>query len=138
MQLPNFGHITIPDSVLQAGKDKRKADQSTIFLADVLRESLASNAAAHLTDVIQQFDEDLSENEEVGMRLVAFGQTIVFHVTSLGYQNPNFILLNGLMQTGERVQLVQHVSQLSFLLMTLPCLDPSQPRKRFGFDQSPA
>ncbi|WP_445301606.1 DUF6173 family protein [Microcoleus sp. MOSTC5] len=41
----------------------------------------------------------------------------------------------GLTDNGERVELIQHISQISFLLIALPRLEPTLPKKKIGFIQ---
>ena len=64
---------------------------------------------------------------------MTFGQAITFHVQDVGYYNPNLITFYGKTDDGQKVQLVQHVSHLSFLLIALPRIDPNQPKRPFGF-----
>jgi len=100
-------------------------------------DNLASEFYKRLGEYIKHFEESLDEQHEVGVRLVSFGQSITFHVASLGYYNPSLISFNGRMDDGAPVQLVQHVSQISFLLTALERLDPTKPKQRFGFAQEP-
>jgi hypothetical protein len=67
------------------------------------------------------------------MRLVSFGQTITFHVENVRFHDPSLLMFCGTTPDGGRVQLIQHVSQISFLLMAMPKPDPEQPRRPFGF-----
>ena len=60
-------------------------------------------------------------------------QSLTFHVDSIGFYNPSLISFYGQMDDGSPVQLVQHVSQISFLLMAVERLDPTKPKRRFGF-----
>ncbi|MGO4268243.1 DUF6173 family protein [Paenibacillus sp. TAF58] len=90
----------------------------------------ASEFHKRLVQMINDFDDVLDPEHEVGMRLVSFGQTIVFHVENLGYWNPSLIRFYGRTEKGDPVELIQHVSQISFLLMKVKRLDPSQPKKK--------
>lgn len=104
--------------------------------AEVRRLAIEGRASAvhgRLGRLIGEFDGGLDQTHEVGMRLVSFGREIVFHVTGLGYWNPSLIIFHGKLENGEVVQLVQHVSQLSFLLMALKREDPSKPKSPMGF-----
>ena len=65
--------------------------------------------------------------------MVTFGQTVVFHLEDMGYYDPSLICFFGTTDDGSPVQLVQHVSQISMLLMTLPRKDPSKPKRPIGF-----
>ena len=65
---------------------------------------------------VVDFESALDSNHEVGVRLASFGGVILFHVEQIGFSKPNIITFYGSTPEGERVQLVQHSSQLNFLL----------------------
>lgn len=88
-----------------------------------------------LTEAIRRFDAELDNDHEVGLKLVTFGQSITFHVTSLGYHNPGLIMFYGTMDNGQPVELVQHISQISFLMTSVKRDNPTEPKKPFGFNQ---
>jgi hypothetical protein len=115
-------------------------------LVENAQANLASAFHNRLVQWIKKFDASLDDQHEVGVRLVNFGQAVVFHLEDLGYYNPSLISFTGKTEDGDPVELIQHVSQISILLMKLPRQDMSQPKRRFGFhsvsqesdDQSPA
>ncbi|WP_017727091.1 DUF6173 family protein [Halalkalibacterium ligniniphilum] len=94
---------------------------------------LASDFYERLIKIFRQFDESLDHEHEVGLRLVSFGQTMQFHVEAVGYYNPSLIRFYGHTGDGTKVELVQHVSQLNFLLMAVKRLHPEQRKKSIGF-----
>lgn len=96
-------------------------------------QNLASEFYKRLAKWINDFDAALDQEHEVGVRLVSFGQAIVFYLNDMGYWNPSLISFQGVTQDGSPVELIQHVSQISVLLMRLPRKDPSKPKKSFGF-----
>jgi hypothetical protein len=100
---------------------------------DIIQANLASQFRERLAKWITEFDATLDQEHEVGVRLVTFGQTVVFHLESLGYSNPSLILFRGHLEDGSPVELIQHVSQISVLLMKLPREDPSKPKQPVGF-----
>ena len=91
-----------------------------------------------LTDAIIEFQERLDDDHEVAIRLVSFGQSVVIHVTDVGYRNPKLIVFYGLTQDGNPVELIQHVSQISFLLIAERKLDPNAAPRRIGFNRDDA
>ena len=97
--------------------------------------NLASEFYERLVKLINDFDEDLDKEHEVGIRLVSFGQTVKIHVYDIGYYNPSLIIFWGFLENREPVQLIQHVSQISFLLLALKRLDPSKPKRKIGFQK---
>jgi hypothetical protein len=95
--------------------------------------NLASEFYSRLQSWITQFDESLDNEHEVGVRLVSFGQSVQFHLHSISYWNPSLISFTGTADTGEPIQLIQHVSQISILLMKVARQNPSQPKQKIGF-----
>lgn len=96
-------------------------------------EQYASSFYEKLVEMIREFDVKLAESEEVGMRLVSFGQTVEFHVQDIGYYDPSLIRFFGVTDDGDKIELIQHVSQISFLLMAVNRLNPKEPKKKIGF-----
>jgi hypothetical protein len=95
----------------------------------------ASEFHKRLLEYIKEFEAGLDQEHEVGMRLVSFGQSIQFAVRDIGYYNPKLICFYGELDTGSKVQLIQHVNQISFLLLALPRANPSEPKRPIGFCQ---
>lgn len=102
-------------------------------LAEARESEYASGFCKRLVEMINEFDESLDDEHEVGMRLVTFGQAVTFHVTDIGYYNPSLIRFYGKMDDGSDVELIQHISQISFLLMAVKRINPQEPKKRIGF-----
>ena len=96
-------------------------------------QGVASEFHKRLTKWIQDFDQSLDDAHEVGIRLVTFGQTVTFHLESLGYWNPYLISFAGFTEDGNPVELIQHVNQISVLLMKVPRKDPTKPKRKIGF-----
>jgi hypothetical protein len=96
---------------------------------------LASGFAERLLEHINDFNESLDEEHEVGARLVSFGERVAIYLDGIGYWNPSLILFSGRNGNGDPVELIQHISQTSVLLVKLPRLDPDQPKRRIGFVQ---
>ena len=84
-----------------------------------------------LIEYIKDFEADLDGEHEVGARLVSFGQAVTFHIADVGYYGPDIISFSGINEEGKKVQLVQHISQLSVLLVAMQ-KQAAKPR-RIGF-----
>ena len=82
---------------------------------------------------IQEFEAALDLEHEVGIQLVSFGQAVVIHVQNIGYIQPNLVLFAGMTDDKKPMKLIQHMSQLSFLLTAVPRLDPDAKRRPIGF-----
>ena len=88
-------------------------------------------AHERLVGYIQSFEAALDDEHEIGARLVSFGATVVFHIEDIGYHGPDIITFRGIDTDGRRVQLVQHVTQLSVLLIAMEKIGPEA--RRIGF-----
>jgi hypothetical protein len=93
----------------------------------------AKSIFRQLVQQIQHFESALNEEYEVGIKLVSFGQSVQFSVVSLGYLDPNLIWFAGLLPDGTNVELLQHISQISFLMMAVKRPDPEKPKAPIGF-----
>ena len=97
------------------------------------RANYASEFYHKLVSWINDFDSSLDNEHQVGVRLVSFGQTVTFSLDDINYWNPSLIAFQGHTKDGDPVELIQHVSQISVLLMKLPRDDPDSPKKPIGF-----
>jgi hypothetical protein len=93
----------------------------------------AKHTHDRLLSYIKDFEDGLDGEHEVGGRLVNFGAGTAFHILDVGYWGPDIITFNGILENGNRVQLVQNISQLNVLLVAMPKL-AAEPR-RIGFRQ---
>jgi hypothetical protein len=105
---------------------RRMAEEAHDFKNPVVK------AYESLLEYIQEFEKNLDIEHEVGMRLVSFGNELTFHVHKIGYTKPNIITFYGVTNSSEQIQLVQHVSQLSFVLMAVKKLE-EVPCRVMGF-----
>lgn len=86
-----------------------------------------------LVQEIKDFDSSLDEAHEVGIKLITYGNTYQFYLTDLGYHNPYLIFFYGTLPDGSPIQLIQHVSQINFVLIKLKKLEPEKPKRKIGF-----
>ena len=106
---------------------------SSLISSPIVNANLASAFYDRLSNYIIEFEKDLESNEELAIRLVSFGESIIINVDDIGYHNPSLISFTGTTSSGARVKLVQHVSQISFLLMATKSAEPIPERNRVGF-----
>jgi hypothetical protein len=85
---------------------------------------------------VEEFERSLDDDHEVAVRLVSYGSTIVFHAEYISFCPPSVITFSGVTTEGERVQLIQHVTQLSFILKAVP--KTNEKPRRIGFGASGA
>lgn len=88
-----------------------------------------------LVKYIKAFEADLDQEHEIGARLVSFGSAVTFHIEDMGYHGPDIISFSGKNDQGETVQLIQHTSQLSVLLVAVKKQQDKARRIGFNLDQ---
>jgi hypothetical protein len=97
-------------------------------------QSPAESTYQRLLKYIGQFEMQLDHDQEIGGRFVSFGDDTHFHIADVGYWNPDIITFDGIDQNGNRVKLIQHVSQLNVLLVAVRKMTPpAEPPRRIGF-----
>ena len=89
-----------------------------------------------LGEYVRAFEAELDDDHEVGARLVSFGNAVQIHVQSIGFTAPFLITFSGVTEKGDAVRLIQHVSQLSFLLVSLKKIADSPYRIGFIWDEA--
>ena len=81
---------------------------------------------------IRTFEQSLDDDHEVAIKLTSFGQSITLAVTDIGYANPSTLFFYGFVGD-QKATLIQHMSQLNFLLLAVRKADPEKPARRIGF-----
>ncbi len=81
---------------------------------------------------IAKFEEELDQEQEIGARLVTFGNQEVIHIEDVGYWGPDLLIFYGESSEGKPLQLLQHQSQVNVLLVAVPKAGPKS--RRIGFD----
>lgn len=79
----------------------------------------AEDIFKHLVARVSSFQNALKDNEEIGLELANFGKAAEIHIRSIGYKNPNLIEFSGVDLNNNEVSLIQHISQLNFLLVAV-------------------
>ena len=112
---------------------KRLAESArTLEVAQARSYNMADYSYEVIMDLIKDFESDLDNDHEVGIRLASFGQSITMSVTQIGYANPSTLIFYGYVGD-QAATLIQHMSQLNFLLLSVPKADPEKPPHRIGF-----
>lgn len=94
--------------------------------------SMADYSYEVIMERIKEFEDDLDNDHEVAISLASFGTNITMAVTDVGYSNPSTLVFYGYVGD-QRATLVQHLSQLNFLLLAVKKADPEKPPRRIGF-----
>ena len=82
---------------------------------------------------MNDFDKEIGEEYEIGLKLVSYGETIKFAISEIGYQDPYLIYFYGHLDDGSPIQLVQNVSQISFVMIKMKHPEPEKPKFPIGF-----
>ena len=97
-------------------------------------ESYADTQFRIIKSYIQEFQAGLDAEHDVGLLLTNFGQSVLMEVTNISYEYPVLMVFRGFVN-GQQSTLIQHISQLSFLLTSVP-KSPELPKRRIGFSVS--
>ena len=130
--LHSLANPTIDPQILRDMQENQAAFHAANRLAAA---NTVEEFCKRLAERIKAFEAQLGETEEIGFRLVSFGQNIVVHVREIYYHNPSMIIFTGKTDAGHAAELVQHLTQISFLLMAVKKLEPEKPRPKIGFNQ---
>lgn len=104
-----------------------------------LVEAMPKNASpaqwmyTRIAQAIMAFEKTLDAQHEVGFRLVSFNDSQTMHVLDVGFWAPDLILFFGRAPDGAPMQLMQHVTQVSLLLVAAKKQTEEEPR-RIGFE----
>lgn len=85
-----------------------------------------------IMEQIHEFESTLDSDHELAIQLASFGSSVTMVVTEIGYQNPDMLYFYGFVN-GKDSQLIQHMSQLNFLLTSVEKEDKTKPARRIGF-----
>ena len=85
-----------------------------------------------LKEQIEAFQQSLSDDVDVCVSFASFGTSTLMFVSDISYQNPDLMYFWGQIN-GNEAQLIQHVSQLNFILMAVKKENPKDQPRRIGF-----
>ena len=86
-----------------------------------------------LVDFIKEFEATLNDDQEVGLQVFPHSGATGYYVREIECWSPYIIAFHCFTQDGRKATLIQHHSQLNFLLTVLPKHNPQLPAKRIGF-----
>ncbi len=106
---------------------------NSFHVAHIRDYNLADYSYEVIMERIKEFEDTLDEDHEIALRLASFGQSITLSVVDIGYSNPSTLVFHG--YVGDQpATLIQHMSQLNFLLLAVKKADPEKPPRRIGFE----
>lgn len=80
---------------------------------------------------VLDFQAGLDKDHDVALLLTNFGQSVLMEVTEIGYEESVLMVFRGYVN-GRMSTLIQHVSQLNFLITSVS-KDPEKPKRKIGF-----
>lgn len=129
--------FNVPDpislSVQHQLHERAKSTQTMVNAAMIQEGSTAKQVAINLYEEIIKYQASLPDTEDVIMMLVQFGQTYTIRVTNIGYSGYTLVCFHGEDIDGKPLELIQHISQLNFLLQVQPKEKPEAPKRKIGF-----
>ena len=84
-----------------------------------------------LRKYIEEYESSLDSEHEVGILLTNFGQSTLMRVCEIGYEESVLLIFKGYV-SGKYSTLIQHVSQLNFLITSVK-KEPDRPKLKIGF-----
>ena len=90
----------------------------------------AKSSYLKFVECINAFEKSLDDDHEIGAK-VSSPSEATFYIQDVGYYDSQIMSFSGVNEKGERLQLIQHVSQLSVLLLALKKRD--EEAVRIGF-----
>lgn len=95
----------------------------------------ARNVFEYIMQRIEEHQSVLQENEELGLKLANFGEASQIHIRGIGYKNPNLVEFTGVNPDGNTVTLIQNISQLNFMIVTLKAFEEKAFRIGFAVNE---
>lgn len=105
---------------------------AAVATTPVQKKSPAQWAYERLIVYIQNFEQTLDADQEIAMGF-AGSDAGVLRIEGMGYFDPDIVTFYGSDESGAKMQLVQHVSQLSVILRALAVLPQQEEATRIGF-----
>lgn len=114
--MPNFPTVNVPD-----------IDVPVMPIAY----SYSDTQVELIKKYVLEYQASLDPDRDVALLLTHFGNSILMEVTHIGYEESVLIVFKGYVN-GRESTLIQHVSQLNFLLTSVEKA-PELPKRQIGF-----
>ncbi len=99
---------------------------------EIVAKSTAKAAAFTIYKEMSKFQSELDDTHDVAVSLVQFGGSITVLVDKIGYSGYNLVVFYGTDTSGNKVELIQHINQLSFILVAYP-KEAEVQKRQIGF-----
>jgi hypothetical protein len=106
-----------------------------IYMPDIPPLPIAYSYSDTQFEIIEQyiteFENSLDNEHEVALLLTNFGQSVLMSVTEIRYKKSVVLVFKGYVN-GKMSTLIQHISQLNFLITSTEIV-PDRPKRPIGF-----
>lgn len=123
-------------SPLVSGSQNVHRVHADLFERGYARSNHFTGTCKAVKSSIEQFEASLDEEHEVAIHLATFGTSIEFRAEKIGFSPSNIVTFHGVTGAGEKVHLVQHVSQVSLLLKAARKLNETAMRVAFQYGEA--
>lgn len=128
--------INIPAGVTEQLQARNNEREILVNASFIQTESTAEKVAENIYKAVIAYQNSLPDPNDVALKVVQFNESTIIMVDSIGYIGYNLVKFVGQDNSGNPVELIQHVSQLNFLLMVVPKPVPTDPKRPIGFQAS--
>jgi len=126
--------MDMPKSLKRTLADAQSNQEKFLDAMSVTAENKAKIIASKIHTAITDFQSQLPDDEDVALSIVQFGSNTTILVYSIGYIGNNLIVFYGEDSQDTPMELIQHISQLNFLITTIP-QTPDAPKRKIGFEE---
>lgn len=99
---------------------------------EIVASSTAKVAATTIYNKMIKFQKELDNTHDIALSLVQFGASMTVFVDGVGYSGYNLVVFYGTDVVGNKVELIQHINQLSFILISCP-KEVEMEKRKIGF-----
>jgi hypothetical protein len=93
----------------------------------------AKHMVESIVTEINTFEASLADDEQAGGYIMLYGKQHAFEIESVAYRDMFMIIFCGTLPSGERVKLLQNMSQLNLMLVAVKRNNLNEPRRQLGF-----
>jgi hypothetical protein len=98
-----------------------------------MRDNPAEWAFVRLSKLIQEFEDNLNKDEEIGASVVGLPGDGTMKILDVGFWGPDLIMFFGRNADGKPVRLIQHYMQLNVVLSAIKKPEDQAEPNRIGF-----
>ena len=117
------------DIIDKISETKRIENQANYIATEATAKKMAELIHKEITD----YQNSLDSSYDVALKIIQFGQSYTLLVDRVGYRGVNILCFYGNDSSGNPLCLLQHLSQLNFLIVPVKQSEPTLPKRTIGF-----